>query len=182
MDSSTPSVQLAATPPPHSIAQLLPNEILDQIHESLSAIDLDVKVKGWIRKARGFAGVCSAWRAVALGRGEYSVYSMKSLKGLLALLKMHGDLRDGAAGLFINIKVETPKQAENRSAVLKQIVQVLPNLLSLNLILARADSLMISSELASRIDRSLWVEMTRLKKMKYFWLEGESIQLDDLLP
>ena len=180
MASSTPITHSALTTAAHSIAQVLPGEIIEQIHKSLCAVETDVKVKGCTRKARAFAGVCSAWRREALRRGEYSVYSMKVLKELVALFEKDGAWRGGAIGMKLDIQVTTTKGAENRSAVVKQLLQLLPNLSSIRLVLGWTERCKISRDDRVLLSDDVWEEMAKLTKIKEFTLKGESVFLDHL--
>lgn len=182
MASVTPSAQLLPPAPAPSIAQSLPNEIIEEIQKSFCAVDGHVRVKGFTRKAREFAGVCSAWRAVALGRGQYSVYSLKSLKKLAALFEQNGRWRDGAIGLRIIVEVASAAHSEMRAAVVQQILKILPNSSSIELKLGW--TVKNNTRAADRVSlpRELCVELAKMVNLREFRLEEiwETISFEDL--
>ena len=78
----------------------------------------------------------------------------------------------------VDIYVTTVSEAHKRSAVLKRLFQLSPNLSTIELVLGwnvpphDGDLVLLS--------REVWEEMARLTRITEFSLEGEAVDFDDL--
>ena len=181
MASSTPTTHSVLTTTAHSIAQVLPAEIIEQIHKSLCAVEEDVHVGGFTRRGRRFAGVCSAWRNEALRRGEYVVNSLGQFENFVGF--MEGDAASAKRAVGLNVRARFRNNADKikRSALVKRLAALCVELSSLTLFVGEdTGSSMIRSENQPFVDGDVRTELAKLRRMKDFWMRGGKITLEQV--